>query len=103
MEKEDKSQKFRMSTLPVAALVETAKVFQWVINHGKYKEDDWRKGVSWKENYNSMMRHATAYYNREDFDSETGLLHLAHLSDRVVMALEMQLKGVGIDDRYHND
>ena len=67
---EDKSQRPKMSTLPVDALFKIAMVFQWVIAQGKYKADDWRKGVSWRENYDSLQRHLMDYYKGIDFDKD---------------------------------
>lgn len=97
---EDKSQRPKMSTLPVDALFKIAMVFQWVIAQGKYKADDWRKGVSWRENYDSLQRHLMDYYKGIDFDKETGIETLAHAGCRLLMALEMQLKKTGTDDRF---
>lgn len=98
--KEDKSGRPNISTLPIDSLFKIALVFQWVIKQGKYKEDDWRKGVSWKDNYNSMQRHLMDYYKGIDIDEETGLPTLAHLGCRLLMALEMQIKKTGTDDRF---
>ena len=82
------------------ALFKIAMVFQWVIAQGKYKADDWRKGVSWRENYDSLQRHLMDYYKGIDFDKETGIETLAHAGCRLLMALEMQLKKTGTDDRF---
>lgn len=46
----------------------------------KYAERNWERGMSWSSVLASLKRHLTAFENGEDFDPETGRLHMAHLA-----------------------
>ena len=100
---EDKSDKPQISRLPKDALYEICKVFQSVtdkLDPPKYKRDDWRTGVSWKNNYDSLQRHLMDFIEGKNMDEETNLHILAHAGCRILMQLEMALKGTGTDDRF---
>lgn len=45
----------------------------------KYAPRNWEKGMEWSKVIASLKRHLTAIEKGEDFDSETGLLHVDHL------------------------
>lgn len=68
--------KLRMDLLPVSALEEVAKVFTF--GASKYDQDNWRRGMSWRKVMASKDRHWKEFKKRNDFDAESGLLHLAH-------------------------
>lgn len=44
----------------------------------KYEDRNWERGLSWTETYASVIRHLNAFMNGEDYDKETGLLHVSH-------------------------
>ncbi len=90
-----------MSLIPFAALTEIGKVLTFGAK--KYAAHNWRKGMDWSRLQGALLRHYTAFSEGEDNDPETGLPHLAHLGCCVLFLLEYQLKGLGKDDRYHNE
>lgn len=45
----------------------------------KYAERNWEKGMNWSTVLASMKRHILAFESGEDYDPETGLLHMAHV------------------------
>lgn len=46
----------------------------------KYGDNNWRKGFQWLDVIASMKRHTEAYLQGEDYDQETGKLHMAHVA-----------------------
>jgi uncharacterized HAD superfamily protein len=46
----------------------------------KYAPRNWEKGMSWSNVISSLKRHLAAIENGEDYDSESGLLHAAHVA-----------------------
>ena len=89
--------KTRFSLLHPIALKAIAKVF----THGAIKYDDWNwiKAPSWSKYYDALQRHLNAYWGGEDYDKDSGFLHLAHASACLMILLVYQLKGVSKDDR----
>lgn len=83
--------------LPGDALDEIARV----LKHGalKYGERNWEQGMAWHRPFSAAMRHLWAYWRGEDYDQETGCLHLAHAACCVLFMLGYQLRGIGVDDR----
>lgn len=45
----------------------------------KYADRNWEAGMPWKNVTSSLKRHLLAFEAGEDFDKETGLLHIAHV------------------------
>lgn len=45
----------------------------------KYVPRNWEKGMPWTEVIASLKRHLNAFEKGEDFDPETGLLHIDHI------------------------
>jgi hypothetical protein len=68
--------KNRLDLLSFIAIAEIGKVCTF--GAGKYGDDNWTKGTDWREFEGSMLRHIVAYKLGEDFNPESGLLHLAH-------------------------
>lgn len=46
----------------------------------KYAPRNWENGMAWSNVISSLKRHLSAIEKGEDYDSETGLLHAAHLA-----------------------
>jgi uncharacterized HAD superfamily protein len=51
-----------------------------VLTHGatKYQPRNWQKGLHWTGVLASLKRHITAFERGEDYDPETGCLHMEH-------------------------
>jgi len=49
----------------------------------KYSDDNWRKGFSWRSVLASLKRHIAAFEKGEDYDPETGRLHISHAACNV--------------------
>lgn len=45
----------------------------------KYGDRNWERGMDWSKVIASMKRHILAWELGEDYDQETGLLHMAHV------------------------
>ena len=84
---------------PLGLLLETTKVLEFGAE--KYSANNWRKGGSWMEVFNSGLRHAMAYQNGEELDPESGLHHLGHLGCNIAFLLEFERTNTGDDDRYY--
>lgn len=72
-----------------------------VLDYGalKYGERNWEQGMGWNRPFSALMRHMWAYWRGEDYDPETGQLHLAHAGCCVLFLLGYQLRGIGTDNR----
>lgn len=69
----------------------------------KYGDRNWEKGMAWSRCYSAAMRHATAWWNREGVDAETGCSHLWHLGCCVLFLIAYEIRGTGVDDRPINE
>ena len=69
--------KTRYDLVPAYAQEQYAKVL--TKGAEKYAERNWEKGMSWSKVIASMKRHIAEIEKSQDFDSETGLLHSAHV------------------------
>lgn len=49
----------------------------------KYTERNWERGMSWTTVLQSLKRHIAAFEKGEDFDPESGKLHMAHAACNV--------------------
>ena len=95
------------------ALEELAKVL--TKGAEKYAPHNWQRGLSWSSVLASMQRHIEAFKKGEDYDKETGLLHIGHVlcnamflaeyyniypqgDDRQVSYLTPKRIGLDIDD-----
>ena len=94
------SEKIRVELLPYNALLEIAKVM--TIGAKKYGDNNWRKGMLWSRLYGACLRHLIAWYEGQDKDEETGLLHLAHAGCCILFLITYQLLGLGTDNRIVN-
>lgn len=74
-----------------------------VLNFGakKYAAHNWRKGIARSRLLDAAFRHINAYNGGEDFDSESGLLHLYHASCCLMFASELHFTHPSLDDRYN--
>jgi uncharacterized HAD superfamily protein len=68
----------------------------------KYSERNWELGMKWSKVLASMKRHVLAFERGEDYDSETGLLHTAHIMCNAGFLTEYYKIYPQGDDRPHN-
>jgi len=73
--------------LPLDALEEIIKVFQF--GEKKYARGNFAngEGLEYSRVLNSLLRHTTSFMRGEDNDPETGLSHMAHAGCCVLMLL----------------
>lgn len=88
----------KISMVPVSAIEACAKVL--MKGAEKYARDNWRKGLSYTETYDSCQRHLQKWLEGQDFDDETGEPHLAHALTNLAFLIEFDKQGVGTDDRF---
>lgn len=69
----------------------------------KYAAHNWRKGLERSRLLGAALRHIFAYLKGEDYDPETGLLHLHHASCCLMFASELHYTKPETDDRYKGE
>lgn len=72
-----------LSLIPLATLEDEARV--WEYGAKKYSAGNWLRCANWNVPLASLLRHLSAWQSGEDFDPETGLSHLGHISCNVRM------------------
>lgn len=65
----------------------------------KYAERNWENGLVWTECEGSLERHLEKWKLGEEYDPESGCLHMAHVLCNAMFLLHFQLTGTGKDDR----
>lgn len=93
------SGKTRHDLLPTFAQEQYAKVM--TIGATKYKERNWEAGMAWSTVLASLERHIQAFKSGEDYDLESGELHMAHAMCNVAFLLEYYKIFPQGDDRPH--
>lgn len=68
----------------------------------KYADHNWLKGLKWSNITSSLKRHLAAYEQGEDFDKESGLLHIQHVAWNAMALLSHYKYHPQLDDRRHN-
>ena len=66
----------------------------------KYSVHNWRKGYEWSKSYAALQRHATAWWDGEDIDEETGSSHLAGVAFHAFALLTFIEEHPEFDDRF---
>jgi hypothetical protein len=71
------------------------------MGHGaaKYARHNWLEAESQGIYCGAALRHIFAWQAGENLDPESGVEHLAHAIASLSILLELQLRGLGIDDR----
>lgn len=67
----------------------------------KYAPRNWEKGMEWSKVIASMKRHIAAFEKGEDFDEETGLLHVDHIQCNAHFLSAYYKIAPQYDDRRH--
>ena len=88
----------RMSLIPVEALEIMGRLYGFGAE--KYAAHNWRKGYEWSKSYDSLQRHAGAFWRGEDIDEETGLPHLAGAAFHCFTLMVFMQEHPEFDDRY---
>lgn len=89
--------KMRFNLIPMDALVELARVYS--VGALKYDDDNWLKGMSWKEMIDCADRHFGLWQMGLHRDKDTGCHHLAMAAWNILGLLVYELRGLGTDDR----
>jgi hypothetical protein len=88
----------RHSLIPVEALDVMARLYGFGAT--KYADHNWRKGYEWSKSFDSMIRHANAFWAGEDIDKETNLPHLASVAWHAFTLMIFMTEHPELDDRY---
>ncbi len=95
--------KDKLSWVPASLERAVAKVL-WKSakeNGGKYPAQNWRKGMSWSETGESLLRHVKSWLqDGEDVDKESGLPTLYHVATNVAFLIEYMETHPELDDRF---
>lgn len=67
----------------------------------KYKERNWELGMQWSKVLASLKRHVAAFERGEDYDKESGCLHMAHALTNAAFLTEYYKIYPQGDDRPH--
>jgi hypothetical protein len=92
--------KTRYDLIPTFAHEQFAKVMTF--GSKKYAERNWELGMKWTKVIASLERHLAEVKKGVDFDSETGLLHAAHIMTNAAFLTEYYKIYPQGDDRPHD-
>jgi hypothetical protein len=95
--RKDDQGKLRYDLIPAGPLQELANVYTY--GAGKYADRNWENGIKWGRIFAAIMRHLWAFWRGEDFDKESGQLHLAHAAWGCFALLEYGGTKQELDDR----
>lgn len=65
----------------------------------KYAAHNFMKGYDWLDSYDALHRHLAAFWAGEDYDDESGLLHLASAMWHCHTLISFYERGLGTDNR----
>jgi hypothetical protein len=114
---EDKALRFnegktRLDLIPAWAMEQVGKVFSFGATKHTIRDDagavivdgcnNWRKGADWEVPLASLERHLNAFKRGEDYDKDSGLLHIAHLATNALFLLEFYKIHPQGDNRQHS-
>ena len=92
--------KLRFDLIHPVAQTGLAKVL--TVGAKKYAPRNWEKGMSWTTVVASAERHLNAFKRGEDYDEETGLLHIDHLQCNAHFLSTYYRTKPQFDDRQHS-
>jgi hypothetical protein len=81
----------QISLVPPELIIGVAEVMMFGAK--KYSRDNWKKGLSYEDCYDSCQRHLLAFINGEERDEESGLPHLAHAATNIAFMLYFKKYG----------
>lgn len=89
----------RYDLLPAHAIDQLVKVLS--AGAKKYADRNWEKGMEWSSVVASLKRHLAKYEQGEDYDEETGMLHMAQVMWNAMAITEYYHTHPEYDDRPH--
>lgn len=88
----------RFDLIPAGPLTHVAE--HYGKGAAKYGEDrNWEKGYAWSLSFGALMRHAWAFWNREDIDPDTQSHHMAAVVFHALALMQFGETHPGKDDR----
>jgi len=87
----------RHDLIPAEALTALAEHYGRTAE--KYPPNNWRQGFEWSKSYAALQRHAIAWWNGENFDTELGSSHLAAVMWHCATLLTFFTEHPEFDDR----
>jgi hypothetical protein len=66
----------------------------------KYADHNWRKGYEWSLSFASLIRHATAFWEGEALDPETGVHHMTSVVFHALALMYFEDHHADLDDRF---
>lgn len=91
--------KIRYDLLEPYAMEQLAKIFTFGAQ--KYADNNWLKGLPWLQTTASLKRHLAAFEKGEDYDKESGLLHMAHVAWNALAIVSYYKHRPEFDNRLH--
>lgn len=93
------AEKQRHDLIPPFAIEQLTKILTFGAK--KYKDRNWEKGMQWSRVISSLKRHLHEIEKGNDYDDESGELHIAHLLCNAVFLCEFYKIHPQGDDRPH--
>lgn len=87
----------QFSLLPWEQLAEVARLY--AKGAEKYDRDNWKKGYDYSLSFDSMLRHATTWWEGEETDAETGCSHMASVIFHAAALMYFREHHPDLDDR----
>lgn len=87
----------RYSLLPWDELDEVARLYHF--GSTKYDDHNWTKGYPWHLSFDSLLRHARAFWLGESTDPETGCHHLSSVVFHALALMYFEKHHKDFDDR----
>ena len=92
--------KVRMDLFPTSTLRQVSQILTQ--GASKYADRNWERGMSWSSVLGSLKRHLDAFERGEDYDKESGQLHIAHVLCNAAFLTEYYSSFPEGDDRYNS-
>ena len=93
--------KERYGLIPALPLRELAKLFtSGAVEH---PARNWEGGMDFERAYNALQRHAQAFWNGQDYDTDSKAHHMAAVTFWAFALMEMQFRGTGEDTRPYKE
>lgn len=90
--------KIMLDLIPSEFIEEVGKVLTFGAK--KYTRANWAKGINFSRLIAAHDRHMRKFNKLEDYDDETGLLHLSHAATNLAFLIWMYYNRKDLDDRW---